>query len=154
MNTRLLRMAEKINGVRRWPIPGYGNPITLTPSRLTGAGWGAALHWPARDAQGEVRHSVDLDRHLKMARAQIRQLLGETFNVKITELTVYTGPYKHPTMLQISTVEGHLTPLDAAKWGKARQLRIRCIQQLTLSADREWQVFGNRYRINARGIPT
>lgn len=77
MNTKLLRMARRhSNGTRSWTIPGFGNALILTPRHLTMTGWGASVSWPARDAVGEMRRSVDLRRHRKLARLEIRRLLA------------------------------------------------------------------------------
>lgn len=75
MNTRLLRLARRIGGVRYWSVPGHGNPAKLVPSRLTPQGWGPAAYWPAVDAKGPCVRGVDLDRHLTIARHEIRALI-------------------------------------------------------------------------------
>lgn len=82
MNTRLLRMAETgrlKTGVRRWTIPGQSHPVTLIPKSLSYPGWGPALHWPMVLPNGEViRRGLDLDRHLSIAKREIRALLNQT----------------------------------------------------------------------------
>jgi hypothetical protein len=75
MNTRLLCLARRYKGARRWSVPGYGNGIALIPSRDTGKGWGAKVSWPFHDAKGEAIRGVDLDRHRKLALQEIRALL-------------------------------------------------------------------------------
>ena len=78
MNTRLLKLARKDSkGVWHWVIPGYGNGVKYNPHG-SGVGthqWGASLRWPGKDAKGELVHSVDLARHRKQAKQEIRKLL-------------------------------------------------------------------------------
>lgn len=77
MNTNLLRLARlDSRGIRYWIVPGFGNGVRLTPALHTGPGWGPSLHWPHRDAKGECIRGVDLDRHWRLARREIRELLA------------------------------------------------------------------------------
>jgi hypothetical protein len=80
MNTRLLKLARRHrDGSRHWIVPGYGNGIALTPPSGEGVmAWGWKLRWPGRDAKGEFIRAVDLDRHRKLAKQEIRRLLNET----------------------------------------------------------------------------
>ena len=83
MNINLLKLARRVNGVRYWAVPGHGNGAKLIPSRLTPHGWGPAAHWPAVDAKGPLVRGVDLNRHLTIARHEIRALI-ETVKDKVT----------------------------------------------------------------------
>lgn len=77
MNVSLLKLARRhSNGCRYWTVPGYGNAAKLVPARHTMGSWGSAAHWPARDERGEKLCGVDLNRHRKMARAEIRKLIS------------------------------------------------------------------------------
>lgn len=76
MNTDLLRLARKCRGVRSWLVPGFDNAAQLFPSSRSPEGWGAVFRWPCRRHNGEqVVRSVDLDRHLVLARNAARELL-------------------------------------------------------------------------------
>ncbi len=77
MNTKLLRLARRHRGVRRWAVPGFGNCASLVPSHLTFTEWGTEFRWPARDdRRGEHLRAVDLNLHLKMAKAAARELVA------------------------------------------------------------------------------
>lgn len=72
MNITLLKLAQRHpSGVRQWAVPGYDHPIKLVPSRHSYRGWGPSAHWPHKDG---VR-GVDLDRHLSVAKNEIRAML-------------------------------------------------------------------------------
>src|SRR5271170_3773758 len=78
MNTSLLKLRRKHrNGASYWAVPGYSNGIALTPPSGQGTyAWGWTLRWPDQDAKGEFTRTVDLDRHLRLAKQEIRRLLA------------------------------------------------------------------------------
>lgn len=77
MNIRLLKLASKDRkGCYRWAVPGYSNVIVYTPERLSFRGWGPALRWPCLDRGQEISRAACLDRHRKLVKREIRQLLS------------------------------------------------------------------------------
>jgi hypothetical protein len=77
MNTALLKLANRDRrGTWQWTVPGYSNGVKWLPAELTRPGWGAQLCWPHRDDKGECTRSVDLDRHRKLAKQEIKNLLA------------------------------------------------------------------------------
>lgn len=78
MNISLLKLGHRSrDGSRWWPVEGYGNGVKLLPSRLTCSTWGATVYWPHTDEAGaECRRGVDLDRHRKLAKQELRNLIA------------------------------------------------------------------------------
>jgi hypothetical protein len=89
MDARLLKLCQRHrNGARYWAVPGYRNKISLLPpSGQDTMAWGWTLRWPGRDAKGEYVRGVDLDRHLKLAKQEIRRLLANVKFEKCDRLT-------------------------------------------------------------------
>lgn len=78
MNTTLLKLGRRHRtGSWRWHVPGFDNGITYCPSVASLKGWGPSVQWPRRSDKGAVLVSVDLGRHRKLAKAEIRKLLHD-----------------------------------------------------------------------------
>ena len=81
MDTRLYKLAERrCDGSWHWSVPGFGNGVDYDPNPESFGSfrWTRTLSWPCRDPGdgSEFIRRVDLDRHRRLAKAEIRALIA------------------------------------------------------------------------------